>query len=168
MSVDELDIDLYPVEDADRGLWAVGPSPDEIAADAALALLEESEADVEALFAAQHTDRKAACVDIFDQVVDQLRHISLVRNAAWKQASSAHYKPRPAGILDFRSDVALAAKRVLSAYDYTYFTKVWMDDEWPEKIVPPVALKRIRVAVGSAWKRAGLAHYFNTPPKGKA
>jgi hypothetical protein len=46
-------------------------------------------------------------------------------------------------------------------------TNVFMQGLWPVAIVPPVALARIRVAVGSAWKRAGLAHYFQNTAKEK-
>jgi hypothetical protein len=142
-----------------------GPSPEEVAADAALALLDETEEEVEALFAAQHTNKKAECVDIFDAVLDQLNSISPIKTVSWKISSSAKYKPRVASVLDFRADASMAAKRTLSAGDYVWFDNVFMQGLWPVAIVPADKLARIRIAVGSAWKRAGLAHYFNTPPK---
>jgi hypothetical protein len=159
----DIDPDAEPIEVEDyRPFWVKGPTPLEVAADAALALMEESEEEVEALFATQETNKKVACSDLFDQVLDQLNSISPIKTVSWKISSSAKYKPRVASVLDFRADASMAAKRTLSAGDYVWFDNVFMQGLWPVCIVPADKLARIRVAVGSAWKRAGLAHYFQS------
>jgi hypothetical protein len=162
----DIDPDAEPIvaEEDYRPFWVKGPSPLEVAADAALALMEESEEEVEALFAAQGT-AKEKCTDLFDSVLNQLNSISPIKTAAWKQCSTARYKPRVASVLDFRADASMAAKRTLSAGDYVWFDNVFMQGLWPVAIVPADKLARIRIAVGSAWKKAGLAHYFQNTAK---
>jgi hypothetical protein len=166
----DIDPDAEPIEAEEdyRPFWVKGPSPLEVAADAALALMDESEEEVEALFAAQETNKKAVCVDVFDAILDQLNSISPIKTVSWKISSSAKYKPRVASVLDFRADASMAAKRTLSAGDYVWFDNVFMQGLWPVAIVPAEKLARIRIAVGSAWKRAGLAHYFQSTAKEKA